>query len=92
MKTELSHRLAEQWRDALSAYAIHHVLPDKLQAGSLGMMTADHLDRYPARCVDGMETGEHSAGHDSVADVSGVVRWSVACDLVVLHRTDKGPR
>uniref|UniRef100_UPI000A61A234 neuraminidase-like domain-containing protein n=1 Tax=Pseudomonas sp. NBRC 111142 TaxID=1661057 RepID=UPI000A61A234 len=46
MKTELSHRLAEQWRDALSAYAIHHVLPDKLQAGSLGMMTADHLDRY----------------------------------------------
>ncbi|HGM5579774.1 TPA: neuraminidase-like domain-containing protein [Pseudomonas putida] len=46
MKTELSHRLAEQWRDALSAYAIHHVLPDKLQAGSLSMMTADHLDRY----------------------------------------------
>lgn len=46
MKTELSQQLAEQWRDALSAYAIHHVLPDKLQAGSLSMMTADHLDRY----------------------------------------------
>lgn len=46
MNSELTDRLAEQWRDALSAYVIHHVLPDKLQAGSLNMITAEHLDRY----------------------------------------------
>lgn len=46
MNSELTHALAEQWRDALGAYVIHHVLPDKLQAGALNMITADHLDRY----------------------------------------------
>ncbi|MDH0647774.1 neuraminidase-like domain-containing protein [Pseudomonas sp. GD03858] len=46
MNSELTDRLSEQWRDALSAYVIHHVLPDKLQAGSLNMITAEHLDRY----------------------------------------------
>lgn len=46
MNSELTHALAEQWRDALSAYVIHHVLPDKLQAGAQNMITTDHLDRY----------------------------------------------
>lgn len=46
MNSELTNALAEQWRDALSAYVMHHVLPDKLQAGALNMITADHLDRY----------------------------------------------
>jgi len=46
MNNALADKLAEQWRDALSAYVIHHVLPDKLQASSLNMITADHLDRY----------------------------------------------
>ncbi|WP_252092036.1 neuraminidase-like domain-containing protein [Pseudomonas sp. MWU13-3659] len=46
MNSELNHALAEQWRDALSAYVIHHVLPHKLQAGAQNMITTDHLDRY----------------------------------------------
>ncbi|MBF8733746.1 hypothetical protein IRZ59_25265 [Pseudomonas guariconensis] len=46
MSNALTHKLAEQWRDALSAYVIHHVLPDQSQAASLNMMTAEHLDRY----------------------------------------------
>lgn len=46
MSNALTHKLAEQWRDALSAYVIHHVLPDQSQAASINMMTADHLDRY----------------------------------------------
>ncbi|QVM92063.1 hypothetical protein JYG34_03260 [Pseudomonas entomophila] len=46
MNSELTDALAEQWRDALSAYVMHHVLPDKLQAGALNMITAEHLDRY----------------------------------------------
>lgn len=46
MSNALTHKLAEQWRDALSAYVIHHVLPDQSQAASLNMLTAEHLDRY----------------------------------------------
>ncbi|MDF9618199.1 neuraminidase-like domain-containing protein [Pseudomonas entomophila] len=46
MNSELTDALAEQWRDALSAYVMHHVLPDTLQAGALNMITAEHLDRY----------------------------------------------
>ncbi|WP_323114791.1 neuraminidase-like domain-containing protein [Pseudomonas guariconensis] len=46
MSNALTHKLAEQWRDALSAYVIHHVLSDQSQAASLNMMTAEHLDRY----------------------------------------------
>lgn len=46
MNTALSQRLAEQWRDALCAYVIHHVLPDSVQGASLNMLTAEHLDRY----------------------------------------------
>lgn len=46
MSNALTHKLAEQWRDALSAYVIHHVLADQSEAASLNMMTAEHLDRY----------------------------------------------
>ncbi|WP_369991711.1 Tc toxin subunit A-related protein [Pseudomonas xanthosomatis] len=46
MEQLLTQRLAEQWRDALSAYAVHHVMPGKLQASALNMITAEHLDRY----------------------------------------------
>lgn len=46
MNAALTNQLAEQWRDALSAYSIHHVLPDVLQASALNMVTADHLSKY----------------------------------------------
>ncbi|MDR0211745.1 MAG: hypothetical protein LBJ33_21635 [Pseudomonas putida] len=46
MSNALTHKLAEQWRDALSAYVIHHVLADQAEAASLNMLTAEHLDRY----------------------------------------------
>ncbi|MFZ5937758.1 neuraminidase-like domain-containing protein [Pseudomonas sp. HS6-2] len=46
MNAALSNQLTEQWRDALSAYSIHHVLPDVLQASALNMVTAEHLSKY----------------------------------------------
>jgi len=46
MNIALTDKLSEQWRDALCAYVIHHILPHKLQAGSLNMITADHLNNY----------------------------------------------
>ena len=46
MNTVLSNQLAEQWRDALSNYCIHHVLPDVLQASALNMVTPEHLSKY----------------------------------------------
>ncbi|MEN5305452.1 neuraminidase-like domain-containing protein [Pseudomonas sp. TWI628] len=46
MNTALSNQLAEQWRDALSNYCIHHVLPDVLQASALNMVTPEHLSKY----------------------------------------------
>lgn len=46
MNSALSNQLAEQWRDALSAYSIHHVLPDVLQASALNMVKAEHLSKY----------------------------------------------
>ncbi|AIZ32653.1 neuraminidase-like domain-containing protein [Pseudomonas parafulva] len=46
MNTELVARLTEQWRDALSAYVIHHVMPQRLDAGPLNMISAEHLDHY----------------------------------------------
>jgi len=46
MNNALSDQLAEQWRDALSAYVTHHVMSEKLQASALNMITPDHLDRY----------------------------------------------
>ncbi|WP_409261026.1 neuraminidase-like domain-containing protein [Pseudomonas putida] len=46
MNTELSNLLFEQRRNALSAYVIHHVMPEKLHASGLNMVTPDHLDRF----------------------------------------------
>ena len=46
MNAALSNQLAEQWRDALSAYSIHHVLPEVLQASALNLVTAEHLSKY----------------------------------------------
>ncbi|WP_060513083.1 neuraminidase-like domain-containing protein [Pseudomonas sp. NBRC 111124] len=46
MNTALNNQLAEQWRDALSAFSIHHVLPGVLQASALNMVTAEHLSKY----------------------------------------------
>ncbi|PVZ39597.1 neuraminidase-like domain-containing protein [Pseudomonas sp. CC120222-01a] len=46
MNTALSNQLAEQWRDALSNYCIHHVMPDVLQASALNMVTPEHLNKY----------------------------------------------
>lgn len=46
MNIELTNKLSEQWRDVLCAYVTHHILPHKLQAGSLNIITADHLNSY----------------------------------------------
>lgn len=46
MNIALNQRLTEQWRDALCAYVIHHVLPDHVQGASLNMLSAEHLDRF----------------------------------------------
>lgn len=46
MDNALADSLAEQWRDALSAYVIHHVLMKTSPSSALNLGTADHLDRY----------------------------------------------